>query len=391
MHGANRLRDQGVPGVALRIVCLKETRAHERRVALVPSVLPKLAKLGAAVRIEHGAGVAASFPDSAYADVEFAPDAAATLADADIVLAVQPPSPELVAAMRPGTVLLCFVHPQKEPGLQEALEAQRVTCFAMERVPRISRAQSLDALSSQAALAGYYGPLLGATHIPRILPMMTTAVGSLRPARALVLGLGVAGLQALATARRLGAITEGYDVRPETREQAQSLGAKFVDTGIDARGEGGYARALTDEEKARVEQVLTEHIANADLIVTTAALPGRPSPKLISAAQIAAMKQGAVIVDLAAEGGGNCEGTVPGETVSIGGVTILAPLNVPSLLAQHASELYSKNLLALLDLIVKDGALACDWTDEVVAKTALTRGAGQEHATDPVPSRETMA
>jgi len=377
--------------VALRIVCLKETRAHERRVALVPSVLPKLAKLGVAVRLQRGAGIAASFPDQAYPEIEFSEDAVSAVADADIVLSVQPPSPELVAAMRPGTVLLCFVHPQKEPGLQEALEAHRITCFAMERVPRISRAQSLDALSSQAALAGYYGPLLGATHIPRILPMMTTAVGSLRPARALVMGLGVAGLQALATARRLGAITEGYDVRPETREQAQSLGAKFVDTGIDARGEGGYARALTDEEKAKVEAVLSEHIADADLIVTTAALPGRPSPKLISAAQIARMKQGAVIVDLAAEGGGNCEGTVPGETVTVGGVTILAPLNVPSLLAQHASELYSKNLLALLDLIVKDGALACDWTDEVVAKTALTRGAGQEPTPAPESVRETAA
>ncbi len=361
--------------MALTIACLRETRPHERRVALVPSVLPRLGKLGASVRLERDAGAAASFPDAAYGGVGFGADAADTVAGADIVLAVQPPSAALIGAMRRGAALLCFVHPQKEPGLQEALEAAGIVCFAMERVPRISRAQSLDALSSQAALAGYYGPLLGATHLPRILPMMTTAVGSLRPARALVMGLGVAGLQALATARRLGAITEGYDVRPETREQAQSLGAKFVDTGIDARGEGGYARALTEAEKATVDAVLTDHVAAADMIVTTAALPGRASPKLISARQIAGMKPGSVIVDLAAEGGGNCEGTVPGETATVGGVTILAPLNVPSLLAQHASELYAKNLLALVDLIVRDGGLACDWDDEVVAKTALTRGA----------------
>ena len=358
----------------IRIACLKETRAHERRVSLVPAVLPKLAKLGAVAQIETGAGVAASFPDAAYDGVEVRADAMAAVADADIVLSVAPPSIELVGAMRPGTVTMSFVHPQKEPGLAEALEAHGIVCFAMERVPRISRAQSLDALSSQAALAGYYAPLLGATALPRILPMMTTAVGSLRPAKVLVMGLGVAGLQALATARRLGAITEGYDVRPETREQAASLGAKFVETGVDARGEGGYARALTDEETVQVERVVTEHIAAADMIVTTAALPGRDAPKLISAAQIAQMKQGSVIVDLAAEGGGNCVGTVPGETVRIGGVTLLGPLNVPSLLAQHASELYSKNLLALLDLIVKDGRLALDWDDEVVARTALTRG-----------------
>ena len=365
----------------VRIACLKETRLHERRVALVPSVLAKLAKLGAVAQIETGAGIAASFPDRAYTDVPVRADAIATVVDADIVLAVSPPSVDLVGAMRPGTVMISFVHPQKEPGLAEALESCGIVCFAMERVPRISRAQSLDALSSQAALAGYYAPLLGATKLSRILPMMTTAVGSLRPAKVLVMGLGVAGLQALATARRLGAVTEGYDVRPETREQAASLGAKFVETGIDARGEGGYARALTDAEKLQVEQVVTQHIASADMIITTASLPGRDAPKLVSAAQIAQMKQGSVIVDLAAEGGGNCVGTVAGETVDIGGVSILGPLNVPSLLAQHASELYAKNLLALVEIIVKDGRLALDWTDEVVAKTALTRG----HPTQTAP------
>jgi H+-translocating NAD(P) transhydrogenase subunit alpha len=232
----------------------------------------------------------------------------------------------------------------------------------------------MDALSSQAALAGYYAVLLGATSIARMLPMMTTAVGSIRPARALVMGLGVAGLQALATARRLGAMTEGYDVRPETKEQAESLGARFVDTGVDARGTGGYARELTQEEKDKVAAVVTKHIQQSDIVITTAAIPGRPSPKLISKAQVEGMKAGAVIVDLAAEGGGNCELTKPGETVQVGQVTIVAPLNVPSLLGEHASELYAKNQLNLLELFVKDGALKLDWSDEVLAKTALTHG-----------------
>lgn len=357
----------------LSVAICREDRPHEHRVALVPSVLPKLKKLGLSVRLQAGSGDDASFPDSAYEGVTLHDDAAATVSGADVILSVQPPSLSRVAEFPRGAILASFIHPQKEPGLEEALVEREITCFAMERVPRISRAQAMDALSSQAALAGYYGPLLGAASMPRILPMMTTAVGSLRPARALVMGLGVAGLQALATARRLGAVTEGYDVRPETREQALSLGAKFVDTEVDARGEGGYARALTEEEKLRVADILTRHIAQADLIVTTAALPGRDAPKLISDAQIAQMKPGSVIVDLAADGGGNCVGTVPGETVTRHGVKILAPLNVPSLLAQHASELYAKNLLALLELIVKNGELSLDWDDEVLAKTALTR------------------
>ena len=359
--------------MSFKIAVLREGRPFERRVAVVPSVVAKLRKLGAELALEHGAGDAAQFPDAAYEDVTFGADRAQLAADADILLAVQPPPLDIVHAMRPASILLCFVHAQKEPELVALLEERGITCFAMERVPRISRAQAMDALSSQAALAGYYAPLLAATQLPRILPMMTTAVGSLRPAKALVMGLGVAGLQALATARRLGAITEGYDVRPETREQALSLGAKFVDTGIDARGEGGYARELTAEEKAKVREVLTAHIQAADLIVTTAAIPGRASPRLIDRDQIEGMKAGSVIVDLAAEGGGNCEGAVPGETARVGPATIMAPFNVPSLLAQHASELYSKNLLNLVELIAHEGAVRLDFDDEVVAKTALTR------------------
>jgi proton-translocating NAD(P)+ transhydrogenase subunit alpha len=279
-----------------------------------------------------------------------------------------------VRAMKEGAVLISFVYAHRERELVKLLRDRRITSFAMELVPRITRAQAMDALSSQAALAGYYAVLLAGTELPRILPRMTTATGALRPATVLVIGLGVAGLQSIATARRLGAVVEGYDVRPETREEAASLGAKFVDTGVDARGEGGYARELTAEEKAQVAAVLTKHIQQADVVITTAAVPGRPAPKLISRAQVDGMKHGAVIVDLAAEGGGNCEYSKPGETIRVGQVTVAAPLNVPSRLGEHASELYAKNLLNILELCIKDRALVLDWEDEVVAKTALTHG-----------------
>jgi NAD(P) transhydrogenase subunit alpha len=290
---------------------------------------------------------------------------------------VQPPAPEIAMAMKPGAILISFVFAEKEPDLVAALRARPVTCFAMERTPRISRAQAVDALSSQASLSGYSAVLLASTHLARVFPRMTTAAGSLRPATVLVLGLGVAGLQAIATAHRLGAVVEGYDVRPETKVEAASLGAKFVDTGVNATGEGGYARELTSEEKDKAAQVLTAHIQQADVVITTAALPGRPAPKLISKAQVDGMKPGAVIVDLAAEGGGNCEYSVSGETTRVGQVTIAAPLNVASLLSEHASQLYAMNLLNLLELLIHDGTLSPDWSDEVVAKTALTRaGAG---------------
>jgi H+-translocating NAD(P) transhydrogenase subunit alpha len=358
----------------VKIAVLKETRTAERRVALVPAVVDKLAKLGAQLHLQSGAGVAVKLADAAYKGVQLHSDPIEMVRDADIVLSVQPPDLAVVQAMKEGAILISFVYAHKEPELTRLLRDRKITTFAIELVPRITRAQAMDALSSQAALAGYYAVLLGATHIARMLPMMTTAVGSIRPARALVMGLGVAGLQALATARRLGAMTEGYDVRPETKEQAESLGARFVDTGVDARGAGGYARELTQEEKDKVAAVVTKHIQQSDIVVTTAAIPGRPSPKLISKAQVEGMKAGAVIVDLAAEGGGNCELTKPGETVQVGQVTIVAPLNVPSLLGEHASELYAKNQLNLLELFVKDGALKLDWSDEVLAKTVLTHG-----------------
>ncbi|GAA6129921.1 NAD(P) transhydrogenase subunit alpha [Halopseudomonas sabulinigri] len=347
----------------------RETREHEKRVALVPSVAAKLQKLGLDISLESGAGNAARIPDTAYTD------AGVTLGTgegAKLIFRVQPPSVEDVAQMAEGSILFSFIYAQREPAVVKALQERKITCFAMELVPRITRAQAMDALSSQAALAGYYAALLAATNLNRILPMMTTAVGSLRPAKVLVMGAGVAGLQALATAKRLGAMIEGYDVRPEVKEQVQSVGGKFVDTGVNAVGEGGYARELTDEEKQQVEAVLTRHIQQADAVITTASIPGKPSPKIITESQIMGMKSGAIIIDLAAEGGGNTPLTKPGETVEAGPATIVAPLNITSNLAEHASELYSRNLLALVSLMVEEGELKLDWEDEVLAKSVLT-------------------
>jgi NAD(P) transhydrogenase subunit alpha len=369
----------------VNVAVLKETQPHERRVALVPSVAPKLIKLGAKLHMQSGAGLAINLVDAAFADVAFVDDRNALVRDADLVLAVQPPARDVIDAMKEGAILISFVYAHKEPALVQRLLDKKITCFAMERIPRITRAQSMDALSSQSALAGYYAVQIGATHLARILPKITTAAGAIGPAKVLVMGLGVAGLEAIATAQRLGAVVEGYDVRPETEEQALSLGATFVQTGIDARGKGGYARELTAEEKTKVAVVLTQHVQQADLIITTAAIPGRPSPKLISKSQVAGMKAGSVIVDLSAEGGGNCEDTAPGETVRVGLVTIVAPLNVPSLLGEDASALYAKNQFNLIALMMKDNIIAIDWNDEILAKTALTR-AGKLLKDDAKPS-----
>jgi NAD(P) transhydrogenase subunit alpha len=356
----------------VNVAVLKETHPHERRVALVPSVVGKLIKLGAKLHMQSGAGDASNLVDAAFRDVIFTGDRHALVKDADVVLAVQPPALDVIGAMKESAILICFIYANHEPALVQRLLDRKITCFAMERIPRITRAQAMDALSSQSALAGYYAVQLGATHLARVLPKITSAAGAIGPAKVLVMGLGVAGLEAVATAHRLGAVVEGYDVRPETAEQVASLGATFVETGVDARGKGGYARELTAAEKTKIDAVVTKHIQQSDLIITTAAIPGRPSPKLISKSQVAGMKAGAVIVDLSAEGGGNCEDTQPGETARVGQVTIVAPLNVPSLLAQDASELYAKNIAALLALMMKDNIITLNWDDEVLAKTVLT-------------------
>jgi len=356
----------------VNVAVLKETHPHERRVALVPSLAPKLIKLGAKLHMQTGAGEAIKLADAAFKDVALIADRKELVADADVVLAVGPPAVDVIDSMKEGAILISFIYAGHQPALVERLIEKKITCFAMETIPRITRAQSMDALSSQSALAGYYAVQLGATHLGRILPKITTAAGAIGPAKVLVIGLGVAGLEALATAHRLGAVTEGYDVRPETQEQALSLGATFVETGVDASGKGGYARQLTTAEKAKVADVLTKHIQRSDLIITTAAVPGRPSPKLISKVQVAGMKAGAVIVDLSAEGGGNCEDTQPGQTIEVGQVTIVAPLNVPSLLGEDASKLYAKNVYNLLALMLKNNIIEIDWTDEILARTVIT-------------------
>jgi H+-translocating NAD(P) transhydrogenase subunit alpha len=371
--------------MSVNVAVLKETRPHERRVALVPSVAPRLVKLGASLTMQAGAAESIRLGDAAFTDVAFTSDRKHLIQEADVVLGVQPPTLEDIDAMKEGAILISFIYANQQARLVQRLLERKITCFAMERIPRITRAQAMDALSSQSVLTGYYAVQLGATRLARILPRLTTAAGAVGPAHVFVMGLGVAGLQAIATAHRLGAVVEGYDVRPETAEQARSLGATFVDTGVDARGPGGYARELSAEEQQKVSAVLDAHLQRADLVITTAAIPGRGSPKLISHAQILTMKAGAVIVDLAAEGGGNCADTQPGETVQVGPVTIMAPLNVPSLIGEDASELYAKNQYNLLALILKEGSVTLNWDDEIIAKTVLTH-AGHLGAEPAVPS-----
>jgi NAD(P) transhydrogenase subunit alpha len=370
----------------VNVAVLKETRTHERRVALMPSVIPMLIKLGAKLHMQAGAGEAIRVSDAAYPDVNIIDDRLELVKDADIVLGVNAPALEIIDAMKEGAILVSFIYEHEAPALLQRLLERKITCFAMERVPRITRAQSMDALSSQSALAGYYSVQLGSTSLARVVPKITTAAGAIGPAHVLVMGLGVAGLEAAATAHRLGAVVEGYDVRSQTQEQIESLGATFVVTGVDATGAGGYARELTAAEKAKVDTVLTRHIQKADIVITTAAIPGKASPTLIGRKQVAGMKAGAVIVDLSAEGGGNCVDTVPGETTRIGQVTIVAPLNVPSLLGEDASELYAKNQYHLIELFMKDNIVKIDWSDEVLAKTCLTH-AGKRTQDTPTPDK----
>jgi NAD(P) transhydrogenase subunit alpha len=364
----------------VNIAVLKETMPHERRFAMVPSVAARLQKLGGRLHMQPGAAATLNLTDADFPDATFTDDAVDMVADADVVLGVQAPSQKIIGAMKAGAILICYLDEHQQSDLVGLLVAQKITCFAMQKIPRISRAQSMDALSSQAALAGYLSVMLGAALLKRVLPKITSAAGAIGPAQVLVMGLGVAGLEAVATAHRLGAMVEGYDVRPDTAGQIASLGATFVETGVNATGKGGYARALTAEEHSKVDAVLTKHIQAADLIITTAAIPGKASPRLISKDQVAGMKAGSVIVDLSAEGGGNCAACVPGETVRVGMVTIAAPLNVPSLLCEDASTLYSKNLHALLGLMLKDNIITIDWTDDVLAQTALTHDGKIMHA-----------
>jgi NAD(P) transhydrogenase subunit alpha len=368
------------PAAGLVLGVPRENQSGEARVALVPEVVSKFVALGHRVVMERGAGVAAQFPDSAYQNVEFVDSASEVYARADLLLKVQPLTPAEATLIRVGTVHTGFMQPHNNLPAVEVLRARKVTSFAMELVPRISRAQSMDALSSQAAIAGYKAVLIGANTLDKFLPMLTTAAGTIRPAQVLIIGVGVAGLQAIATARRLGAIVEAYDVRSATRDQVKSLGAKFVETGVTAEGAGGYARELTAEEKAQQQTVLDGRIAVADIVVTTAGVPGRPAPRIISTTTVERMKPGAVIIDILAENGGNCELTRAGETVVHRGVKVVGPVNLPAQLAYHASEMYARNLYNLLSPALKGGVLNIDWTDEVFAGTVLTHDGEIKHA-----------
>jgi NAD(P) transhydrogenase subunit alpha len=368
----------------IRLGVPKETQEGERRVALVPAVADRFAGLGVEVLVETGAGAGSYYPDSAYSKATILASAAELYRQADLIVKVQPPTEAEIAQMKAGTVVAGMMLPHRFPERVRQLRDGKILSFAMELIPRISRAQSMDVLSSQAAVAGYKAALMAADRRGGFFPMLTTAAGTIRPARVLVIGAGVAGLQAIATARRLGAMVEGYDVRGATREQVESLGAKFVDTGVSAEGSGGYARELTDEEKQQQQQVLEKHIIAADAVITTAAIPGRPSPKIISTAVVEQMKPGAVIIDLAAEGGGNCEVSEPGQQIVHGETIVYAPLNVASQLAIHASEMYAKNLLNFLTPMIVDGEFQPDWNDEVIADSTLTRDGEIRHA----PTRE---
>jgi NAD(P) transhydrogenase subunit alpha len=359
----------------MRIGVPKETAGGEHRVALVPEVVSKLKAKGLEVVVQSGAGEDALLTDAAFeqAGAQISTDPAEVWRS-DIVLTIAPPDPEAIRGLGSGSILIGFLAPLTSPQTTKALAEAKATAFAMEAIPRISRAQAMDALSSQSNVAGYRAALLGAQEMGRFFPMLMTAAGTIPPAKVLVLGVGVAGLQALATAKRLGARTTGYDVRPEVAEQVESLGAQWLDLGLEASGEGGYARELTEEEQARQQQAMNDAIKGFDVVITTALVPGRPAPRLVTAEAVEGMKPGSVIIDLAGEAGGNCELTEPGQTVVRHDVKIVSPLNLPASMAEHSSQLFARNVLALLELFVgEEGALSLDFEDEIVKGACVVR------------------
>ncbi len=359
----------------MRIGVPKETAAGEHRVALVPEVVSKLKAKGLDVVVQSGAGADALLSDAAFteAGAQITSDAGEAWG-CDVVLTIAPPDPQTIRGLGSGSILIGFLAPLTSPQTTRALADAGATAFAMESIPRISRAQAMDALSSQSNVAGYRAALLAAEEMGRFFPMLMTAAGTIPPAKVLVLGVGVAGLQALATAKRLGARTTGYDVRPEVAEQVESLGAQWLDLGLEASGEGGYARELTEEERARQQQAMNDAIKGFDVVITTALVPGRPAPRLVTAEAVEGMKPGSVIIDLAGEAGGNCELTEPGQTVVRHDVKIVSPLNLPASMAEHSSQLFARNVLALLELFVgEDGALSLDFDDEIVKGSCVVR------------------
>ena len=361
----------------MRIGVPSEHGQLEHRVALTPDAVTRLAPLGVEVLVQSGAGVAAALPDEDYteAGASIVADGAALLAQADMVVMVTRPREEEVSAFRPGTGVVGMLQPLIHRELVDKLRDGNLTAFSIDAIPRITRSQSLDALSSQATVSGYKAVLIAADHLPKFFPMLMTAAGTVPPARVFVLGAGVAGLQAIATARRLGAVVSAFDTRPVVREQVQSLGATFVELALDVEeGEDarGYARELTEAQVAQQQALVAKTVSESDVVITTALVPGRPAPRLVTADGVASMRPGSVIVDLAAETGGNCELTEPGQVVVRDGVTIVGTLNLPSTMPQHASQMYARNITSLLQLIVKDGELVLDFEDEIVADACIT-------------------
>lgn len=355
----------------------KEAASNERRVALVPESVTRFTKLGVGIEVQRGAGVAASFPDAQYekAGATIVAELPTLARDADALLCVGRPSDDLLALLRRGAVIVGFLNPLGDPAYLKRLAERGLSALAVETIPRITRAQPMDALSSQSNIAGYKSVLLAASASPRFFPMLTTAAGTIPPAKVFVVGAGVAGLQAIATARRLGAVVSGYDARPVVKEQVQSLGASFVEFDVgEAEGAGGYAKELTPEQLAKQQQAMADTIAKNDVVITTAAVPGRRAPLIVTEAAVAAMQPGSVIVDLAAETGGNCALTKIGETiVTDNGVTIVGQVNIASTMPYDASKLYSRNLFALLSGFIKDGKLVFDPEDEIVKGACVVR------------------
>ena len=363
----------------MRVAVLKETRSAENRVALVPLGVKNLVKRGLTVTVQTGAGETSGVSDLMYreAGAEIAASAQETLEDAKLILVVNPPSSNELAHLSEGSILVGFLDPLSDPDLVSRLIELKVTGISMELVPRISRAQSMDALSSQATVAGYKAVLLAANHLPKFLPMFTTAAGTIRPAKALILGAGVAGLQAIATARRLGAVVEAFDVRPAVKEQVESLGASFLESEeeVTAEGEGGYAKELTEDQHNKELELIGDALIDTDIVITTAQIPGREAPVLITEDMVKTMKYGSVIVDLAAESGGNCELSEAGETVLAHGVQILGPSNLPTTIPVHSSQMYSKNIVTLIsEFLGEDGQLQLDFENDVVGPSTVTHG-----------------
>ncbi len=361
----------------MRIAVMRESRLGETRVALTPDAVKTLVSDGWDVAVERGAGTKAHFPDEGYAD------AGATLVDdavGDITLRVNPPTVEEAERVPEGSTHLSFLSPLLAPDVVRALVARRVTILSFDLLPRISRAQYMDALSSQSTVSGYRAALAGATYFDRFFPLLTTAAGTIRPARVLVMGVGVAGLQAIATAKRLGARVRAYDVRTAAKEEAESAGATFVQLGVTADAAGGYARELTDDEKLAQQAALFTEVASSDVVITTAAVPGRKAPILVTAAMVDAMGDGSVVIDMAADGGGNCEVTLPGQVVERGGVRVVGQSNPPAEMGTHASFMYANNVLKLLALFGQKGTLAPDWNDEIVVGVTIAREGAVSHA-----------